>query len=86
MKPENYIADETEQANPVEELYYAELHLGKTTILWHGDSCPEDKPTYQVKTWLRAEVHNTIYKNTDQLTEEQAEQILESYGPWDYAE
>ena len=89
MNPEDYITDETEQANPGEQLKYAELVLGVTTLQFKSEVSVMEPTGYELITWLRDSDSlrdYTIFKNKSTLAPHEAERILESYGPWDYTE
>jgi hypothetical protein len=81
-----HVTDDTEQANPEEELKYAEAHMGRARLLYHGPAWQTEQPVFCVKVSITSKDDGIVYRNIDEISGDKAHKILKKMGGWDYTE
>lgn len=86
MNVEEYVNEETDDVSE-DGIDYAEVGDGHCWLMYHnaGESIWKDRPEYELRTVIYGE-HGRIYQNNEELSEEEAERLLEKWNGWDYAE
>jgi len=78
---------DVEQANPEkEQIDYAELNFGVTTIEYASERSSFSFDGFRVVTWFSNKNYEKIHKITEPLDHSTASEIVSENGGWDYTE
>jgi hypothetical protein len=93
--PREFITDKTDVADQFRkgDPCYGEVNLNGTTLQWYGEDYPNNlNNIFRIVTKVYVEneekTTNTesIYSNSDEISEEKALKILRDNGGWNYLE
>lgn len=95
FNPRDFITEDTEVAEVMnrEDPCYGEVDLGGTTLQWYGEEYPNDLDNcFRIVTKVYVENEErtanieSVYTNSDEISEKKAVVILRDKGGWDYLE